>query len=57
MKKYIKVINKVGSSCTYKEQTYRVEEEGLCQWQRQGTVLRLVTIFSWDQVDLRSIKA
>ena len=57
MKKYIKVINKVGTSCSYKEQTYRVEEEGLCQWQRQGTVLRLVTIFSWDQVDLRSIKA
>ena len=57
MKKYFKVLNKVGTSCSYKGQDYRVEEEGLCQWQRQGKVLSLVTILTWNNVDLKAIKA
>ena len=57
--KLLKLINKVGlsGSLEYKGETYRLEEEGLCQWVKLENGCKLELKVKLANIDLRCVKA
>lgn len=57
--KLLKLINKVGlcGSLQYKGETYRLEEEGLCQWVKLANGCKLELKVKLANIDLRCVKA